>query len=119
VCQTGLRVTSCAGAQAICDVLEDLAAGVEERPLAVGVIEVALVPLVALSIDHAAAKTRIPTAPRATMNPDIAAATSQRFMWGTPTVYPRSKTNRMLPSLTRARNTSGDLQMLSISEPPR
>ena len=31
-------------------------------------------------------KPRIPTPPRARMNPDIAAPTSQRFMWGTPTV---------------------------------
>jgi hypothetical protein len=44
VCQTGLHVTTCPGLDAIRDVLQQLAAGVEDGTLTVGVvIEVALV----------------------------------------------------------------------------
>jgi hypothetical protein len=43
VCHTALRVTTCAGAEAIRDVFEELAAGVEDGPLAVCDIELAFV----------------------------------------------------------------------------
>jgi metal-responsive CopG/Arc/MetJ family transcriptional regulator len=43
VCKTGLRVRTCATANAIRDILEEFTAGVEDDPLAVGVVEVALV----------------------------------------------------------------------------